>query len=136
MIGKTGNIRVGLTDHTVAVLLPEKQYDILVNSVLNKMTILFVLIVALSVAVSEMLSHRYIRPLLSMVEQVKTGQFANDAHISEFNDLFAYLAEQDRINEENLSRLQQEKADAMTAANELQSKFDETEKQNERLAYS
>lgn len=47
-----------------------------------------------------------------------------------------FLAEQDRINEEELSRLRREKTDAVTAAHELQSKYNETAKQNERLAYS
>lgn len=40
------------------------------------------------------------------------------------------------MNEEELDRLRREKSDAESAADELQSRFDETVKQNERLAYS
>lgn len=58
------------------------------------------------------------------------------AYSTEIEDLFVFLAEQDRINEDELNRLRREKIDAVTAVSELQSKFDETAKENERLAYS
>lgn len=46
------------------------------------------------------------------------------------------IAKQDQIHAEELNQLRREKRDAIIAADELQSKFEETEKQNERLAYS
>lgn len=136
LIGKTNNIKIGSSDHTVAVMIPEKQYDMHINKELTKTIILLVIVSILSVVASILLSHRYIRPLLRSVEQIKAKQFEAGTHIPEFTDLFEFLAEQDRINENELSRARNEKADALAAASEIQKKFDETAKQNERLAYS
>lgn len=136
LIGKMQTLRVGQSEHTVAVMLPETQYEQLVSSTMRKTTLLLVVVSVLAIALSVMISHRYIRPILKTVEQLKTGRFEDDGRVSEFSDLFEYLAEQDRINEEALDRLRREKADAVTAASELQCKFDATARQNERLAYS
>lgn len=136
LIGRAKEIIIGSSTHTVAVMLPQTQYDILVKSEMNKIVIMLILISLLTVVASIILSHGYIRPLLNTVEQIKSKQFDGDTQVQEFNDLFEYLAEQDRINEAEISRLRREKSDAMTAANEMQLKFDETVRQNERLAYS
>lgn len=136
LIGKMRDMRIGSSEHTVAVMLPESQYDILVNKELGNTMLLLALISVLAIASSVMLSHRFVRPLLKAMEQIKAGQYESGTSIPEFTDLFAYLAEQDRINEEELRRLCRERSDAISAADELQSKFDETARQNERLAYS
>lgn len=136
LIGETRDMRIGSSEHTVAVMLPKSQYSILVNKELGKTILLLALISVLAIASSVMLSHRFVRPLLKAVEQIKARQFESGTSIPEFTDLFAYLAEQDRINEEELRRLCRERSDAISAADELQSKFDETSRQNERLAYS
>lgn len=136
LIGKTRDMRIGSSEHTVAVMLPESQHSILVNKELGNTILLLALISVLAIASSVMLSHRFVRPLLKAMEQIKAGQYESGTSIPEFTDLFAYLAEQDRINEEELRRLCRERSDAISAADELQSKFDETARQNERLAYS
>lgn len=136
LIGKINTLRIGSSEHHVAVMLPEKQYDIIVSRASNKTIILLIIVSVLSVIVSVLLSHSYIKPLLRSVEQIKAKQFEGGTSIPEFTDLFAYLAEQDRINAEELNRMRDEKANALSVASEMQKKFDETAKQNERLAYS
>lgn len=136
LIGKAKNVEIGTSEHTVAVMLPEKQYDIFARKIRNKIVLLLLIISLLSLAVSVMISHRYIKPLLNTVERVKAKQFDEEAHILELTDLFAFLADQDRMNEEEISRLRREKTDAVSVADELQSRVDETERQNQRLAYS
>lgn len=136
LIGKTKELNVGSSTHSVVVMLPQSQYDILIKSETNRIFLMLVLFSLLTVVTSVILSHRYVKPLLNTVEQIKSKQFDGDTQVREFNDLFEYLAEQDRVNEAEMSRLRREKSDAMTAANEMQLKFDETVRQNERLAYS
>lgn len=70
-------------------------------------------------------------------DQERIGPHSQElAFSSEITDLFAYLARQDQINEAELDRLRREKTDAISAADALQIKMDETARQNERLAYS
>lgn len=136
LIGKTKSVKIGLSEHTVAVMLPEEQYTLYINDELTKTAVLLVLVAILSIVISILLSRRYIKPLLNSLGQIKAKRFESDICIPEIKDLVLFLAEQDRINEEELNQLRREKMDAVTAANELQSKFNETAKQNERLAYS
>lgn len=136
LIGKTKVIRVGQSEHTVAVMLPEKQHELLVNGEMSKIFLLLAVTSLLAVGTSVILSHRYIKPLIHAAEQIKSRQFDGDTKVKEFTDLFAHLAEQDRINEAELGRMRSENEDMLTAVNEMQEKMDETSRQNERLAYS
>ena len=56
--------------------------------------------------------------------------------ISEIDDLFAFLAEQDRINEAAFDTMRKEKADMQTSLDQIRNAHDETMQQVERLAYS
>lgn len=99
-----------------------------------------ILIMAFSVAavcLSMFFAKQYLRPLKKALASIRKKEYVQDtAYSTEIEDLFVFLAEQDRINEDELNRLRREKIDAVTAVSELQSKFDETAKENERLAYS
>lgn len=92
---------------------------------------------AAAVGLSMFFARQYIRPLINILDSIRKKEYIqNNTYTEEMKDLIVFLAEQDRMNEEELSRLRREKMDAMLAANELESKFHEAEKQNERLAYS
>lgn len=136
LIGETKEIKVGDSTHIVAALLPEKQYHSYVRIEQAKVVFVFLIMTILSVLVCLIVSRRYVHPLLISIEQIKARQFDYDTHIPEIDDLFAFLANQDRINEAALSKAEQDKADALTAIQQMQTRYQEASKEVERLVYS
>lgn len=136
LIGKMKEIRVGSSLHTVAVMLPETQYSACVRASQHKTIVLFLIVTLLAVLTSIELSHRYVKPLLNSMEKIKEKQFNHNAHIAEINDLFAFLAEQDRINEAAFDAIRREKDNMQTSLEQIQTVHNETVQQVERLAYS
>ena len=63
-------------------------------------------------------------------------EYDRNSGISEIDDLFAFLAEQDRINEAAFDTMRKEKADMQTSLDQIRNAHDETMQQVERLAYS
>lgn len=135
--GITKNIYIGASSHVVAVMLPSSQYNSIINSGRLKTILLFLLVAVFAIIASLILSRRYVRPLLKSMEQIKAKQF-NDCcvRIPEIDDLFAFLAEQDSINELTITQLKQEKNEVIATITQMQNQYDEANKQIKRLAYS
>lgn len=136
LIGKMKEIQIGSSLHSVAVMVPESQYADCIRDGQNKAVALFFIILLLAVPASIELGCRYVSPLLQSMEKIKEKQFDHDAHIPEINDLFAFLAEEDRIKEEAFDAMRKEKADMQTSLEQIQTVHNETVQQVERLAYS
>ncbi len=137
LIGISQDIHVGSSAHTVAVMMPMQLYNQQILSSRIKLIAIFAAVTILSVIASVLLSNRYTRPILQSIEQIKANQLVDcDTNIPEIDDLFDYLAQQDRLNEAALAEAEQAKAAALTAIEEMQEKYDEISKQVERLAYS
>lgn len=138
-IGVTKEIRLcpDVCTSAISVLIPKSDYDHMV-SVGMLCTVFLIIVFSLAlVGLSLFFTRRFLRPIKSALDGIRKKEYSQDtAYSSEITDLFAYLAEQDRMTEEELYRLRREKADAVSAVDELQSRFAETEKQNQRLAYS
>lgn len=138
-IGITKEIRICPSTCTsaISVLIPESDYEQMVSADVLGATALVIAFALALVGLSLFFAVRFLKPIKNALNNIRKKEYSQDtAYSSEITDLFAYLAEQDRITEEELDCLRREKADAVSAADELQSKFNETEKQNERLAYS
>ena len=81
---------------------------------------------------------------MKSLEQIKSeNRDTGISHIAEIDDLFAFLAEQDREHERALALLTQEKQDAQDEKDRLQEAFDRAQEKYEsaqaeisRLAYS
>ena len=115
LIGKMKYINIGSSPHIVAVMLPESQYDACIRVGQYKALALFLIVTLLTILTSIELSQRYVKPLLKSMEKIKEKQFDHNAHIPEINDLFAFLAEQDRINETAFDAMRRENADMQTS---------------------
>ena len=58
-------------------------------------------------------SHRYLIPVYQSIQRICQKEYdASDTSIAEIDDLFAFLAEQDRINEAALEKIKAETAQA------------------------
>lgn len=138
-IGITKEIWLCPSEHASAmsVLIPKHDYEHMLSTDTLRVILLIIAFSISAIGLSMFFARQYIRPIKNVLDSIRKKEYTyNTAYTSEIKDLFVFLAEQDRINEENLNQLRREKADAMIATNELQSKFNETEMQNKRLAYS
>lgn len=138
-IGITKEIRICPSTCTsaISVLIPKSDFEHMVSKDILRIILLLIPFSITVVGLSMYFAKRYLKPIKSVLDSIRKKEYSQStAYTSEITDLFVFLAEQDRINEEELSRLRREKSDAVTVADELQSKFDEAKKQNERLAYS
>ncbi len=138
-VGITKDIWLCPCEHASAmsVLIPKHDYERMLSTDTLRVILLIIAFSISAIGLSLFFARQYIKPIKNALDSIHKKEYIyNIADTAEIKDLFAFLAEQDRINEEELNRLRREKADAVTATNELQSKFNETEMQNKRLAYS
>lgn len=138
-IGLTSEIRLCPSECTsaVSVLIPKQDYGNMLFGDTLRMALLIITFSAVAVSLSLFFTRRYLKPLKSSLDLIKKKEYAeNTAYTAEISDLFEFLAEQDRINEAERSRLLKEKTDAQSAFDEMQSQFDMERLKTERLAYS
>lgn len=138
-IGVTNEVRLCPSECTSAlsVLIPKRDYERMLSADMLRVILLIIAFSVAAAVLSMFFAKQYLRPLKNALDIIRKKEYPSDsAYTAEIADLFMYLAEQDRINEEELRQLRREKADAVSIASELKSKFDEAAKQNERLAYS
>ena len=129
----------------VAAMLPATEYQALVQTVRLKIAT-FLFIASFAILVSVLWgSKKYVAPILKDLEQIKTNtdRTQGESHVLEIEDLFAFLAEQDREHEAALSALNQERLEAESRQERLQSKLEQTssdlgsaQAEIARLAYS
>ncbi len=120
-IGKTQEIRLGVSTHTIAVLLPNDYYDAYVRDGQIKISGLLVFVAVLAVAASIWMSHYYVRPILNAMEQIKTSNTDNFVtRIPEINDLFEFLAAKDKEHRDEVERLHGEKTAVETQYEQAQ----------------
>lgn len=144
-VGKTQELTIGTTAHMVAAMLPATEYQALVQTVRLKIAA-FLFIASFAILVSILWgSKKYVAPILKDLEQIKTNtdRTQSESHVLEIEDLFAFLAEQDREHEAALSALNQERLEAESRQERLQSKLEQTssdlgsaQAEIARLAYS
>ncbi len=144
-IGKIRELKIGTTDHTVAVMLPAAEYQALVQTVRLKIAV-FLFIASFAILVSVFWgSKKYVVPILKDLERIKTDtdRTQGGSHVLEIEDLFAFLAEQDRKHEATLSALNQERLKAQGRQEQLQNELEQTnsdlgsaQAEIARLAYS
>ncbi len=138
-IGLTSEIRLCPSECTsaVSVLIPKEDYGNMLFGDTLRAALLIITFSTVAVSLSLFFTRRYLQPLKSSLDLIKKKEYAKStAYTAEISDLFEFLAEQDRINEAERSRLLKEKTDAQSAFNEMQSQFDTERLKAERLAYS
>lgn len=106
-IGKTQNIQLGNNTFTVAIMLPEAQYESMLekNQIKTAGVIFFIIIFTLIYCI--FISQKYVSPIIKSLEQIKSNDgTGNNLKIREIDDLFAFLEEKDILYEKKLQDLQ------------------------------
>lgn len=120
----------------LTTLIPKQDYDKWVLDDTLRILLLVLLILSATIGCSYFFTRRYLSPIKKSLEQLKQKEYDRHSGILEIDDLFAFLAEQDRINEAALDEIKKEKADMLTSLEKIQNAHNETVQQVERLAYS
>ena len=124
-VGTTRDIFLGNDTFTVAVMMPQAQYQkfIRVGQLHNAM--IFLILGALTLVCCVIMSHKYVSPILKRIEQVKAKEIGSDpSNIREIDDLFAFLAARDIAYETRLEELEQEKQAAEANATQTQKDYE------------
>ena len=105
-VAKTRSIKIFYDDYMLTVAFPKKEYDKTVASNVISVILLLLLLVGAAVIVSIFFSKRFLSPLLKGIEQIQKQEHKSaKSAFTEINDLLAFLAEQDRLRDEEADKL-------------------------------
>ena len=112
-IGKTKDITLGADTFTAALMIPEAQFNAIVQQGQMKTIGIIFVIVLIMFAYCLFMSKKYVAPILRKIEQIKYSE--NDGEqlkIREFDDLVAFIEEKESDHEEQLKALEAAKVAA------------------------
>lgn len=110
--------------HTLAVMQLRSDHDSAVMKALLQNIVLWGLLLFFAVSCCLYFSRHYLAPILKGLEQLKSNDRTKiRSAVPEINDLFVFLAEQDRQHEESLNALAQETQSAQNENSRLQSAY-------------
>lgn len=124
-VGTTKDICLGNDTFTVAVMMPQAQYQKYIRMGQLQNALLFLILGTLALVCCVVLSHNYVSPILKKIEQMKAKELSSDpSKIREIDDLFAFLATRDVAYEARLEELEQEVQDAQANASQTQKDYE------------
>lgn len=124
-VGTTRDIFLGNDTFTVAVMMPQAQYQKLVRNGQLQNAMIFLILGTLTLVCCVILSHKYVSPILKRIEQVKARESGGDPiYIREIDDLFAFLEARDVAYEARLEELEQERQAAEANATQTQKDYE------------
>ncbi len=127
-LGITGQITLSPNnpEYTIGVLMRKADYDLEKRTETIKNVSLWSVLLIAAVGSCYYFSRRFLSPILHSLEQLKTEEEVTAfSNIPEIADLFEFLSEKDRMHEESLSELAEEK---QTAESEKESILQEYER--------
>ena len=136
-IGKSKDVDIDGNTITIAMMFPKQQYESIVRDGQFKNVAIFFIIAAVAICACLWLSKKYITPIRKSITQIKTNKTDfTPSGITEIDDLFAFLAEQDRQNEAVLAEMESQKAEMQTTLDQMSSEHSQAKQEITRLAYS
>lgn len=120
---------IGLTpnngDYIITAMLPKSDYDSQYFRDIMRTVILWSLLVFCAVSMCAFFSKRFLSPILKGLEAIKSGGRQEiSSPVPEINDLFKYLAEQDKYREKTLSELEGDMLEAREEARRLHLEYE------------
>ena len=124
-VGTTKDIFLGNDTFTVAMMMPQAQYQKFIRIGQLQNAVIFLILGVLTLVCCVIMSHKYVSPILKRIEQVKAKEIGSDpSNIREIDDLFAFLAARDVAYETRLEELEQEKQSAEANATQTQKDYE------------
>ena len=111
-------------------MFPKQQYESIVRDGQFKNVAIFFIIAAVAICACLWLSKKYITPIRKSITQIKTNKTDfTPSGITEIDDLFAFLAEQDRQNEAVLAEMESQKAEMQTTLDQMSSEHSQAKQE-------
>lgn len=112
-VGKTKELLLGNSTFTAVVMIPQTQYNQLIqNGKMNMFSICFI-IALFAFGGCSFITQKYMTPLLIKIEQINAQEnIAEPLVIKEIDDLFKFLEQKDRRYEVQLRNLEKAKQEA------------------------
>ncbi|MBE6857746.1 MAG: helix-turn-helix transcriptional regulator [Ruminococcus sp.] len=124
-IGLTQNISIGKDIFSIAVMIPETQYNYFLRKGQINIILIFLIIAILAFVCCIFISKKYVSPILKKIEQVKSKEdYGKQLRIREIDDLFAFLEEKDNYYEQQLDDLENAKKFAEEEARKAKEEYE------------
>lgn len=131
-IGLTQKITLGSDNFSVAVMIPETQYEMFIRKGQINIMLIFMIAAILAAVCCIVMSKKYVSPILKKIEQVKSKEdYGQQLRIREIDDLFAFLEEKDNYYEQQLDELETAKRYAEEEAHRAKEEYEKAAKKYE-----
>lgn len=129
-VGKTEKLMICNENYFLAVIIPQSEYDALATQNTIQVVCLILLLLGIIVSVCIFFSRKFVAPLLKSLDQIrKQDRKEASSTFVEIDDLFVFLAEQDRIHDEERAAFLRENSENESILKTQKAEID-------RLAYS
>jgi DNA-binding CsgD family transcriptional regulator len=128
-IGYTHDVTISPNNdaYTLAVMIPKADYDREFNRALLKNVLIWVALIVAAGNCCLIFSRHYLKPILKGLEALKSADRGESvSSVPEIQDLFRFLAEQDRQNEKTKVELEREMLDARDEVRRLHLEYEQT----------
>lgn len=123
--------------YTLAVMQPKSEFDKTVAINVTKIVLICFLLVFTAVVLCVVFSRKFVAPVIKNLEKIRKQEHAEaKSDISEIDDLFVYLAEQDRLRDLETDKLKRQNDELASVTESQTAEIDKRKAEIERLAYS
>ena len=124
-VGLTKEIVLGNERFSVAVMLPEAQYESFLRRGQMNILLIFLIAALLAAVCCIFMSKKYVSPILKKIEQVKAKEdYGEQLRIREIDDLFTFLEAKDDYYEQQLDDLEKAKQFAEEEARRAKAEYE------------
>ncbi len=117
-------------DYVLIAAYPKEEYDTEIANNVVSVVLLLLLLACTTFTVCALFSRKFLQPLLKGLQQIQNKEHkTSESEFLEIDDLFAFLAEQDRLHDEETTKLR-------TQCDEQVDVIEQTRADVNRLAYS
>ena len=125
------------TPYTLVVMQPKSEFDKTVAINVTKIVLVCFLLVISAVVLCIFFSQKFVSPVIKSLEKIRMQEHARTkSDIIEIDDLFVYLAEQDRLRDLEMKNLKRQNEELTIVTETQTSEIDKRQTEIERLAYS
>lgn len=125
------------TSYTLVAMQPKSELDKTIAVNVTKIVLVCFLLVFTAVALCVIFSRKFVAPVIKSLEKIRMQEHAGTkSDIIEIDDLFVYLAEQDRLRDQETDKLKRRNDELATVTETQTAEIDKRQAEIERLAYS
>ena len=125
------------TSYTLVVMQPKSEFDKTVTVNVIKIVLVCFLLVFSAVVLCVIFSRKFVSPVIKSLEKIRMQEHAGTkSDIIEIDDLFVYLAEQDKLRDFETENLKRQNEELATVTENQTNEIGKRQAEIERLAYS